>query len=101
MRRRNIPANPIVARGEPGEPDADGIHFYGSVIRENGRGIPHVASAVAARIIRACPVDRALASALRGKRSSVHWTKPKLGLVNFLGNKDNNYRRSSTRSSTR
>jgi hypothetical protein len=31
------PANPVVARGAPGTPDALGVQFYGSVIREGER----------------------------------------------------------------
>ena len=31
------PANPVVPRGAPGTPDAMGVQFYGSVIREGGR----------------------------------------------------------------
>ena len=31
------PTNPVVRRGEPGTPDAWGVQFYGSVIREQGK----------------------------------------------------------------
>jgi len=30
-------ANPVVKRGEPGTPDAHGVQFYGSVIRDGGK----------------------------------------------------------------
>jgi hypothetical protein len=31
------PANPVLRRGQPGTPDAFGVQFYGSVIREGGK----------------------------------------------------------------
>ncbi len=82
--------NPIVARGEPGEPDADGIHFYGSVIRENGKfRMWYVGGG--GKDYPGLPSDRALWRPLYAEsEDGVHWTKPKLGLVNFRGNKDNN-----------
>jgi hypothetical protein len=82
------PANPVLARGEPGTPDAMGVQFYGSVIRERGRfRMWYVAydddaeSKVAAARWRPAYAESA---------DGVHWTKPSLGLVQYHGNRNNN-----------
>jgi hypothetical protein len=31
------PANPVLPRGEPGTPDAFGVQFYGSILRDEGK----------------------------------------------------------------
>lgn len=82
--------NPVVPRGKPGEPDSYAIHFYGSVIKEGdkfrmwyvgtgderGENIKH---------------DSSLWRALYAEsEDGVKWTKPKLGLVDYRGNKENN-----------
>jgi hypothetical protein len=82
------PANPVVPRGEPGTPDAAGVQFYGSVIREGGKfrmwyvaQDDDTANKVAASRWRAAYAE---------STDGLHWTKPKLGLVTYHGNKDNN-----------
>ena len=81
-------ANPVVPRGEPGTPDAAGVQFYGSVIREGGKfRMWYVAydddkaNKVAASRWRAAYAE---------SEDGVHWIKPNLGLVNYRGNKNNN-----------
>ncbi len=82
------PANPVLPRGAPGTPDAYGVQFYGSVIREGGKfRLWYVAfdddteNKVASARWRA-----AYAESVDG----LHWTKPHLGLVEYRGNKNNN-----------
>lgn len=82
--------NPIVARGQPGETDSWAIHFYGSVIREQGkfrlwyvgtgdeRGQKAEHNSSLWRLLYAESAD------------GIHWTKPKLGLVEYRGSKENN-----------
>ena len=81
-------ANPVVKRGKPGTPDAHGVQFYGSVIRDGGKyRMWYVAfddamkSKVASERWRAAYAESA---------DGVNWTKPNLGLVEFGGNKNNN-----------
>ena len=82
--------NPIVARGKPGETDSWAIHFYGSVIKVNGKfrmwyigtgdergqNIQHDSSLW--RLLYAESDD------------GINWVKPKLGLVEYRGSKENN-----------
>lgn len=82
------PANPVLQRGKPGTPDAFGVQFYGSVIREGGRfRMWYVAfdddteNKVASARWRAAYAE---------SRDGLHWTKPNLGLVEYRGNKNNN-----------
>lgn len=82
------PANPVVPRGAPGTPDARGVQFYGSVIREGGKfRIWYVAfdddkeNKVASARWRAAYAE---------SDDGVTWAKPNLGLVEFRGNKNNN-----------
>lgn len=81
-------SNPVVRRGEPGTPDAMAVQFYGSVIREGDRfrmwyvaQDDDTANKIASARWRAAYAESA---------DGVHWIKPKLGLVPFRGNKDNN-----------
>lgn len=82
------PGNPVLQRGKPGTPDAFGVQFYGSVIREGGRfRMWYVAfdddteNKVASARWRAAYAE---------SRDGVRWTKPNLGLVEYRGNKNNN-----------
>ncbi|MCX6899191.1 MAG: hypothetical protein NT105_10860 [Verrucomicrobia bacterium] len=82
------PANPVLQRGKPGTPDAFGVQFYGSVIREGGRFRmwyvafdDDTANKVASARWRAAYAE---------SRDGLHWTKPNLGLVEYRGNKNNN-----------
>jgi len=82
------PSNPVVRRGKPGTPDAFGVQFYGSVIREVGKfrmwyGAfdDDVESKVASSRWRPAYAE---------SKDGVHWVKPNLGLVKYRGNKNNN-----------
>ncbi len=82
------PANPVVKRGAPGTPDAHGVQFYGSIIKDNGKyRMWYVAfddagkGAVASERWRAAYAESA---------DGVTWVKPELGLVEFRGSKNNN-----------
>jgi hypothetical protein len=82
------PANPVVRRGAPGTPDARGVQFYGSVIKEGGKfRMWYVAfdddtkNKVASSRWRAAYAE---------STDGLSWTKPNLGLVKFNGSKDNN-----------
>jgi len=82
------PANPVLQRGAPGTPDAHGVQFYGSIIRESGKyRLWYVAfdddekSKVASARWRAAYAE---------STDGVTWTKPNLGLVEFAGNTNNN-----------
>ncbi|MCB1233826.1 MAG: hypothetical protein KDM91_01995, partial [Verrucomicrobiae bacterium] len=74
---RRHPANPVLRRGEAGTPDAMGVQFYGSVIREAGKYrlwyVAHDDDASSA-----APSTRwraAYAESVDG----VSWAKPRLG----------------------
>lgn len=83
------PANPVLTRGKPGTPDAWGVQFYGSVIRENGKfRMWYVAVDDHHDQVQA-PSSRWRA-AYAESDDGVEWTKPNLGLVEFDGNKNNN-----------
>ncbi|MDZ4286673.1 MAG: hypothetical protein U0984_01875 [Prosthecobacter sp.] len=82
------PANPVVPRGGPGTPDASGVQFYGSVIREGGKfRLWYVA--VDDDKDNKVPYSRWRA-AYAESADGVKWIKPNLGLVEFHGNKNNN-----------
>ncbi len=82
------PANPVVPRGAPGTPDAQGVQFYGSIIKEDGKyRLWYVAFDD--------DFDNKVASerwrpAYAESTDGLNWTKPNLGLVEFKGNKNNN-----------
>jgi hypothetical protein len=82
------PANPVLRRGAPGTPDASGVQFYGSVIRDGGRfRMWYVAfDDDAANRVASSRWRPAYAESLDG----VTWTKPDLGLVRFHGSRRNN-----------
>lgn len=82
------PANPVLQRGRPGTPDAQGVQFYGSIIRENDTyRMWYVAydddteNKVASARWRAAYAE---------STDGAHWTKPDLGLVEYKGSKNNN-----------
>lgn len=82
------PANPVLRRGEPGTPDAMGVQFYGSVLREEGKfRMWYVAfdddtsNKITSTRWRAAYAESA---------DGVNWRKPELGLVEFRGSKANN-----------
>jgi hypothetical protein len=82
------PANPVLQRGGPGTPDAMGVQFYGSILREGGKfRMWYVAfdddtkNKVASARWRAAYAE---------SDDGVKWTKPNLGLVGYGGNRSNN-----------
>jgi hypothetical protein len=82
------PASPVLQRGAPGSPDALGVQFYGSILRENGRWrMWYVAfdddagNRVASARWRAAYAE---------SDDGLTWTKPELGLVEHRGSRRNN-----------
>lgn len=82
------PENPVLRRGPPDSPDAKGVQFYGSIIREQDKfRLWYVAfdddtgNKVASERWRAAYAESS---------DGIHWTKPNLGLVEFRGSKNNN-----------
>ncbi|HEY2574601.1 MAG TPA: hypothetical protein VGH65_11045, partial [Verrucomicrobiaceae bacterium] len=82
------PANPVLPRGAAGTPDAQGVQFYGSVIREGSKyRMWYVAfdddkdNKVPSSRWRAAYAE---------STDGLHWIKPNLGLVEYHGNKNNN-----------
>jgi hypothetical protein len=88
---RKHPANPVVPHGKPGEPDEYRAQFYGSIIREGGKFrmwyIAGDQEAVDSISTRAYYGWRA---AYAESEDGIHWVKPKLGLVEYHGSRDNN-----------
>jgi hypothetical protein len=83
------PANPVVRRGEPGSPDAQGVQFYGSVIREGDKyRMWYVA--VGDELDDSKSASGRWRAAYAESSDGVNWTKPKLGLVEHRGGKQNN-----------
>lgn len=81
-------ANPVMTRGAPGTPDAKGVQFYGSIIRELGKyRMWYVAFDDDAENKVASARWR---PAYAESEDGIHWIKPNLGLVEFKGNKNNN-----------
>lgn len=82
------PENPVVRRGAPGTPDAQGVQFYGSVIREKGKFRmwyvafdDDIGNKVASARWRPAYAE---------SDDGLHWVKPNLGLVEFRGSRENN-----------
>lgn len=83
--------NPVLARGEPGEPDHESVRFYGSLIRENGKFRMWYVGGGNRDYPGVPPVERSLWRPLYAESTDgVHWVKPKLGLVKYRGDKENN-----------
>ncbi len=81
-------ANPVLKRGAPGSPDAQGVQFYGSILKENDKyRLWYVAfdddreNRVASSRWRAAYAE---------STDGLNWTKPHLGLVEYQGSKANN-----------
>lgn len=80
--------NPVLKRGEPGSPDAMGVQFYGSIIKDGGKyRLWYVAFDDDAENKIASARWRA---AYAESDDGLHWVKPNLGLVEFHGSKNNN-----------
>lgn len=81
-------ANPVLRRGDPGSPDAMGVQFYGSVIREEGKFRLWYVAFDDDTANKATSTRWRAAYAESG--DGVKWTKPELGLVEFKGGRANN-----------
>ena len=85
------PDNPVVPRGDVGDPDHVRAQYYGSVVCDGDRyRMWYVAAAAEAE-------HRPLSDRFDGWRPAyaessdgVHWTKPALGLVDYRGSTRNN-----------
>lgn len=81
-------ANPVLQRGEAGSPDAMGVQFYGSIVKDGGKfRLWYVAfdDAVESKIASA-----RWRAAYAESDDGLRWVKPNLGLVEFHGSKNNN-----------
>lgn len=87
---RKYSGNPIITRGPKGEPDHWGVQFYGSVIREQGKYRMWYAAFDGARGESLQPNSSWWRLAYAESTDGVNWIKPKLGFVEYRGNKDNN-----------
>lgn len=80
--------NPVVRRGAAGTPDASGVQFYGSILKDGGKyRMWYVAWDDETK--SKAPSTRWRA-AYAESADGVAWTKPDLGLVEFRGSKNNN-----------
>lgn len=82
--------NPVVARGPRSEPDHWGVQFYGSIIRVDGKFRLWYAALDGARGEQADANPAFWRVAYAESDDGVHWVKPKLGLVEYNGGRDNN-----------
>ncbi len=84
------PANPVVARGEPGKPDSWAVQFYGSVIREEGKFKMWYVAVGEERLEGGVPRSSPWRVAYAESDDGVKWTKPNLGLFKYRGDTANN-----------
>lgn len=84
------PKNPVVPRGPAGSPDSWAVQFYGSVVRDNGKFRMWYVAAGDDRLDRSGPRSAPWRVAYAESTDGVTWIKPKLGLVEYMGSKDNN-----------
>lgn len=84
------PNNPVVPRGPAGSPDSWAVQFYGSVIKIDGKYRMWYVAAGDDRLERSGPRSAPWRVAYAESADGINWVKPKLGLVEYKGNKDNN-----------
>ena len=84
------PANPVVRRGGAKAPDSWAVQFYGSVIREEDKFRMWYVAAGEDRVKRAGPRSSPWRVAYAESKDGVNWSKPNLGLVEYMGSRDNN-----------
>jgi hypothetical protein len=83
--------NPVLGRGKSGEPDSWAIHFYGSVIREKSGKFRMWYIGTGDERGQNTHHDSSLWRLLYAESTDgVHWVRPKLGLVEYRGSKENN-----------
>ncbi|MFH0965958.1 MAG: hypothetical protein V2A58_18315, partial [Planctomycetota bacterium] len=79
--------NPVLARGEPGTPDARWARLWGgTVIREKGKFRMWYSGAESVESWMKCEFRALYAESEDG----IHWKKPNLGLVEYRGSRENN-----------
>ncbi len=83
------PDNPVLARGESGSADCNGIQFYGSVIRENGL-FRMWYIALNEELSEMTERKDVFRPAYAESTDGINWTRPSLGLVEYQGNRQNN-----------
>ena len=86
------PSNPVVPRGGKGMPDEWAVQFYGSVLHHDGK---YKAWYIAAddeslELVKKGKGFSGLRPAYAESADGIHWKKPKLGLVEHNGSKQNN-----------
>ncbi len=88
---RKHPENPVLPRGKEGEPDDYRAQFYGSIIRDGGK-FRMWYIAIDREAIRSLPKHayRGCRAAYAESDDGIHWVKPKLGLVEYQGSRENN-----------
>ncbi|MEZ6089261.1 MAG: hypothetical protein R3C05_14760 [Pirellulaceae bacterium] len=83
------PANPVLKRGERGSVDALAVQFYGSIIRVDDRyRMWYVAASD--ETDESSTWSQRWRPAYAESEDGIHWTKPRLGLVRFAGDRQNN-----------
>lgn len=82
--------NPVVARGAIGEPDSWAVQFYGSVLKIDGKFRMWYAAQSSERGDSPDHNSSYWRPAYAESMDGVHWTKPKLGLVEYRSTKENN-----------
>lgn len=97
---RKHPDNPVLPRGKEGAPDEFGVQFYGSVIRHEGKfKLWYVAAGRDPFTIsgkdkmwtpRVDVIPLKWRPAYAESVDGINWDRPKLGLVDYDGNRDNN-----------
>lgn len=84
------PGNPVVARGPRSDPDHWGVQFYGSIIRVGDKFRLWYAALDGKRGEQAEQNPAFWRVAYAESTDGVNWVKPKLGLVEYNGSRDNN-----------
>ena len=91
---RKHPDNPVLPLGEPGDPDEWQQHYYGTVIRHQGKFKMWYVGASREGFITpelGGGIDfRGWRFLYAESQDGIHWEKPDLGLVEFRGNRNNN-----------
>ncbi|MBL9199647.1 MAG: hypothetical protein JNL39_04030 [Opitutaceae bacterium] len=89
-RPEKFAGNPVVARGARSEPDHWGVQFYGSIIRVDGKFRLWYCALDGARGEQAEANPSFWRLAYAESDDGIRWVKPKLGLVEYRGTRDNN-----------
>lgn len=84
------PANPVVRRGPAGAPDSWAVQFYGSIVKVGATYRMWYVAAGDDRLDKSVPRSSPWRVAYAESTDGLNWTKPNLGLVDYLGNKNNN-----------